>query len=139
MSQQDLYERVLAVPALTGITARVNAVVNGPTVDLGVFGNDFRTALFVISAGTITDGSHAFKVQESVDGTVWTDAAAAQVQNSGLSLTSANSNSAAAIGYVAGDPRYIRLVATITGATTGGVYTAVAVLGEGSFTPVHRS
>lgn len=139
MSQQDLYERTLAVVALGGITARTNATVNGTTVDLGVFGNDFRTALFVVKTETITDGAHALKLQESPDGTTWADVPASRVQNAGLSLAAAQSNSVAALGYIAASVQFVRLVATITGATTGGIYNAVALLSESSITPVNRS
>jgi len=79
MSKNDLYTSTLVVAALPS-AVRTTGTVNGTTVDLGVFANDFRTALFVISAGTITDGTHVFKLQDSPDGTVWTDVDAKHVQ-----------------------------------------------------------
>jgi hypothetical protein len=139
MVQSPLYSNTLPVQALVS-AARTNGTVNGVSVDLGSFANDFRTALFVIQAATITDGTHVFKLQESADGsTGWTDVPAPRVQGAPVSLASANSNSVAALGYIAAGVQFVRLVATTTGATTGGVFSAVAVLGEGSVAPVARS
>jgi hypothetical protein len=136
MAWNDLYSSTLAVLALPS-GAHVNGAINGTTVDLSVFRNDFRTALFVVSVGTITDGTHALKLQDSPDGTTWTDVDAAHTL--GGPVSSLASNTVAALGYKSGEQEFVRLVATVSGATTGGVYGAVAVLGEGSIDPANRS
>jgi len=134
-----IYHRLLPAVALAS-AAQTTGVANGASVDLGKFGNDFESALFVIQAGTITDGTHVATLQDSPDGTTWTDVDAAHTQGGPVSLGSAQSNTVAALGYLGGGPaRYVRLVLTTTGATTGGVIGAVAVMAEGSNDPVHRS
>ncbi len=137
-----LFGRVLSQPALPAV-ARTNGVANGTTVDLGIYGNDFNSALFVVNVGTITDGNHVLKLQDSPDGTTWTDVDAAHTQTVAggptVTLTSANSNQVASLGYLGGQNEYVRIVATTSGATTGGVFGAVAVLAEGSDDPVLRS
>ena len=133
-----LYSHSLVRVALTSAT-RTNGAVNGTTVDLGVFGNDFRSVLFVVMTGTVTDGSHAITVQDSPDGSAWAAADAASVQGSLPTITGTNDDTVFEIGYIPGVKQYVRLVATTSGATTGGVFAAVAVLGGASSNPVARS
>ncbi|WP_454199585.1 hypothetical protein [Nocardia sp. Marseille-Q1738] len=136
--RRTLYNRCLTRQALTS-AVRTNGTVNGTTVDLGVFGNDFRSVLFIVSTGTITDGSHAITMQDSPDGTNWTTVPASQRQGSLPTIVAANDDTLFEFGYIVGTNQYVRLVATTSGATTGGVFSAVAVLSEGSTTPVLRS
>lgn len=137
--RSSLYNRALTVAALPS-AARTNAVVNGPTIDLGVFGNDFRGALFIVTSATITDGSHAITLQESADGsTGWTNVPASRRQGSLPTIVAANDDALFEFGYIAATQQYVRLVATTTGATTGGVFSAVAVLSDGSNSPAARA
>lgn len=136
--RHTLYNHCLVKPALPS-AARTNAVVNGTTVDLGVFGNDFRTVMFVVSTATITDGSHAFTMQDSPDGSAWSTVPAAKRQGSLPTIVAADDDSLFSFGYIVDTNQYVRLVATTTGATTGGIYAAVAVLSEASSSPVARS
>jgi hypothetical protein len=111
---------VAAVPAGTAVTA----VTNGSTVDLhqGVAG-DYRTALFVVQAGTITDGTHVVTLEHSDNGSVWE----AAPDLGTASFASTDDNAVKDLGYD-GAKRYVRCVITATGATTGGVFGATAVL-----------
>lgn len=136
--REALYNRCLTRQALT-FAVRTNGTANGATVDLGVYGNDFRTVLFVIAAATITDGSHAITLQESTDGTAWTTVPAEKRLGSLPTIIAANDDTLFEFGYVVGTAQYVRLVATTTGATTGGEFGAVAVLGEASTSPVARA
>lgn len=136
--RRTLYNQCLTVAALPS-GARTNGTVNGTTVDLGIYGNDFRTALFIVSTGTITDGSHAFKIQDSPDGTNWTDVPTARRQGTAPTVVAANDDTLFEVGYIVGTQQYVRLVVTTTGATTGGVFSAVAVLSGASSSPVARS
>lgn len=134
-----IYDRLLPAAALAS-SAHTNGAANGASVDLTQFGNDFESALFIIVAGTITDGTHVAKLQDSPDGTTWTDVDADHVQGGPVSLGTGQSSTVASLGYLGGGPaRYVRLVLTTSGATTGGVIGAVAVLAEGSNDPVNRS
>ena len=111
--------------------AAYTASANGSGVDLQNFG----AAMVVISAGTITDGTHTFEVQESDDNSAFTAVADADLIGSEPALTSANSNSVTKIGYI-GNSRYLRVAVTVAGATDGGVYEAAIVEGEPRKAPV---
>lgn len=136
--RDTLYTDTLARVALT-IGTRTNGTVNGTTVDTGVFGNDFRSVMFVVLAGTITDGSHAITVQDSADGSTWATADSSLIQGSLPTITGTNDDTVFEFGYVVANRQYVRVVATTSAATTGGVFGAVALLSSGSVAPVARS
>lgn len=98
------------------------ATVNGTAVDLS--GCNEATVLF--NVGTITDGTHTPVVQESADGTTWTDVPAASL---GGTLANLTSNTDQKVDYM-GTKRYIRARVTVAGAATGGVYGAVVIRGD---------
>lgn len=104
------------------------ATANGTGVDLA----NFASAAVVFSVGTITDGTHTPKIQESDDNSTFTDVAAAD-QIGTLAALASNTNQRA--GY-RGSKRYIRAVSTVAGATTGGVYAAVVIRGDARKQPV---
>ncbi|OLE51926.1 MAG: hypothetical protein AUG51_20575 [Acidobacteria bacterium 13_1_20CM_3_53_8] len=123
----DLMNRVSFLPALAPQAART-ASANGITVDtLG-----YNGVCFEVQAGVITDGTHVFKLQDSPDNSVWTDVAATYVQTpSGQTNQFTSSTTAGTIvkfGYL-GVARYVRLVSTVSGQTSGGFYASVAALG----------
>lgn len=132
-----LYTACLSRAALAS-AVRTNGTVNGITVDTGVFGNDFRTVLFVVTTGTVTDGSHAITLQDSDNGSAWGSVDPANIQGSLPTITGANDDAVYDFGYIVAK-QYVRLVATTSGATTGGAFSAVAVLGAASSAPVARS
>ncbi len=101
------------------------ATANGTGVDLA----GYSAIALLIVAGTVTDGTHAVKLQESADNSTWADVAAADLDGTAVSLQAAQSNTVAEIGYK-GIKRYIRAVSTVSGATTGGVYTALVLRGS---------
>jgi hypothetical protein len=99
----------------------------------------FRSAMLVVAAGTVTDGTHAFKLQDSPDDSDWTDVAAEFLQGPAISITSDNDEAVFELGYT-GHARYLRAVATVTGSpATGGIYSAVIVLSGARRTPIPRS
>ncbi|MFJ2477114.1 hypothetical protein ACIOWI_29770 [Streptomyces sp. NPDC087659] len=123
----SVYKKSKSVMALTS-GARVNGTVNGTTVDrFQSTGPEYRTLMFVITTGVITDGSHAFTVQDSDDGTTWGSAAASDVQGTAPTVLSANDDTVFDVGYT-GAKRYARLQVVTSGATTGGIFSAAAVL-----------
>jgi hypothetical protein len=129
--QDDTSARVTLAPALRA----TNATVNGTSVDLAGTGNFFRSAMLVVLAGAITDGTHTFKLQESDDNSTFTDVAAADLQGSLTAVTTAQANSAQRQSYV-GSKRYLRGVVTVASATTGGNTAAVILMNQGSGQPV---
>ena len=123
----SLYPYSKSVMALTSAT-RVNGTANGATVDkLQAGAGDYNNVMFVVTSGAITDGSHAFTVEDSNDGSTWAAAAATDVQGSLPTLISTSDDVIRDFGY-RGTRRYVRVVATTTGATTGGVFSCAAVL-----------
>ncbi|MFE4649286.1 hypothetical protein [Streptomyces sp. NPDC056707] len=107
---------------------RTNGAVNGTTVDLHENKDASRSAMLIVLSGTITDGSHAITLQESDNGSAWTTVAAADLQGTAPTIASTDSNLVYEVGYL-GAKRYLRAVATTTGATTGGTISALILRG----------
>lgn len=135
---RTLYPLCLPQLALAS-AARTNGAANGATIDLGVYGNDFRSVLFVVTTGTVTDGTHAITLEHSNDGSSWSAVPASRRQGSLPSVVAASDDSVFDFGYVVGTEQYVRIVATTSGATTGGIFSAVAVLSAASSSPVARA
>jgi len=95
------------------------ATVNGSGVDL----RGYDAAMLVFHPGTITDGTHTPKLQESDDDSTYTDVATADQDGT---LADLASNVIQRVGYK-GAKRYLRGVVTVSGATSGGVYGAGVV------------
>jgi len=104
------------------------STTSGTGVDL----QGYNSAMVLIDPGTITDGTHTPKLQESADNSTFTDVAAGDLQGSFVAITS---NTVQRVGYV-GVERYVRVVTTVSGATTGGVYGASIVRGDPANAPV---
>jgi hypothetical protein len=124
--RRSVYNECVARPALAQAT-RTNGAVNGITVDRHYNNNAFRSAMFVVQTGTITDGSVAVTMQDSPDNSTWTAVDASYVQGTLPSIASTDDDKTFEVGYV-GPQRYVRIVATTSGATTGGLFGAVCVL-----------
>ncbi|MEC4836875.1 hypothetical protein [Mycobacteroides chelonae] len=119
--------------------ARTNGAANGVAIDVNQFNNNFRDIAFVITTGTITDGSVAVTVEESdQSGSGFAAVDSSRVLGTLPTIAAADDDTVLSFG-VRPTKRYVRLVATTSGATTGGVFSAVAVLGNGGKSPVARS
>lgn len=118
---RDLEAQLDVVQSLVPTGART-ASANGTGVDL----QGYDGALVVITADTITDGTHTPAVQESDDNSTFT--AAASTDLVGTALVAITAASVQKIAYV-GAKRYIRVAVTVAGATTGGKYAAAVVRG----------
>ncbi len=101
--------------------AAYTATVTGSSVDAA----NYDEAMVVIDPGTITDGTHTPKLQESADNSTFTDVAAADLDGAFAAIATATVQK---VGYI-GRLRYLRVVSTVASATTGGVYSATLVLG----------
>jgi hypothetical protein len=125
------YSSTLVQKALASATIQTGTT-NGIAIDTGVFGNNFREALFVVHSAVLTDGSYALTFEESaaVD--------SSRVVGSLPTFALTDDNVWNSFG-VRPTKRYVRIVVTATGATTGGVLAATAVLGSGGNNPVARS
>ncbi len=124
---RDLASNIGVVPALA--PAVQSAAANGLTVDR----KGFEKVTFIVNTGAIAgDGDFSFKVQDSDDGTNWTDAPAKYLI--GEAPAELEADSAYKIGYW-GHKRYQRLALTKAGGTSiaGG---AVAILSGANARPV---
>lgn len=118
----------IGVDASISPSGNRNASVNGTGSDL----KGFEGAVAVFQPGTITDGTHTPKVQESDDNSSFTDVAAADQLGT---LAALAANTVQRVGYI-GSKRYIRAVVTVAGATTGGQYSAAIIKGVSASRPV---
>jgi hypothetical protein len=123
----NLYENTTAVRTLS--PAVRTATATGITVDRQQSGTSFQDAMVVVSTGTITDGTHTVEVQDSPDGTTWTPVADAFLQGAEPAIAAADDDKIFVIGYL-GDQRYLRIVISAAGTTSGGAVGAVIVLGN---------
>lgn len=114
--------------ATLGIALRTNGTANGTTVDLHENKDASRSAMLIVQSGTITDGSHAITLQESDNGSSWANVSAAELQGTAPTITATDDDLLYEVGYV-GSKRYLRAVATTSGATTGGTFGAVLLRG----------
>lgn len=135
--RDTLYTKTLSRIALPLATIADDGAVNGTTVDLGVYGNDFRTVMFTVHAGTLTDGEFAFTLEESLNGSDWTAVAARHTQ--GTLPTVDTSDTISEFGYVPNGKQYVRLVCTAAETTAGGPLSAVALCSGASTSPVARA
>jgi hypothetical protein len=110
--------------------ARTDGTVNGTGVDLHGSTQAYRSALAIIHTGAITDGTHTFSLQDSSDNTNFTDVADEFLQGTEPAIVSTDDNEVHVIGYT-GSKRYLRVKCVTTGATSGGIFSAVIVLGGG--------
>ncbi len=127
MATVDFYNN-LANAVTTLAPAARTAGANGSTVDL----QGYEGVLIQAVVGTITDGTHSLTVQESDDGTTWSNVAAANLQGSFANLATDTNQK---VGYL-GTKRYIRVDAAVSGATTGGIYAVIVVRGAPRKAPV---
>ncbi|MDD3289073.1 MAG: hypothetical protein PHX43_08785 [Alphaproteobacteria bacterium] len=131
MAIRDLIRKVQVAQSLSP-AARVNGTSVGTAVDL----RGFDAAMFVVSFGTYTDGTHAPSVQHSMDGTTYNSCGASDLDGtfSALSGTAGN-NTVQSVGYI-GSQRFVRVVMTVSGATTGALGAANVVAGYPRNAPV---
>lgn len=140
--KRTMYNLTRAAKSITP-AVRTNGTVNGSTVDRQISGASgtaewHESALVVVSTGTITDGSHAVTVEHSDNGTDWTTATGADIQGTAPTVVAADDDKVFEIGYV-GVKRYVRATVVTSGATSGGLFGAVVVLGFPSRAPISRS
>ena len=104
------------------LPAARTATANGVGVDLA----NAEENQIVVIGGAWTDGTHTFKLQESADNATWNDVAAGDQVGTFTAISSAPTAAITGnkVSYI-GALRYVRVVVTIAGATTGALYTAI--------------
>lgn len=124
MTVRDLMRQVKVSPSL--YPAVRAATATGTAVDL----RGFDSAALIVSFGAYTDGTHTPYVQHSVDGTTYTDCAASDLSGAFSAVSSsAGASTSQVAGYI-GSYRYVRIVMTVSGATTGALSSATVIAGH---------
>lgn len=126
---KDLHNNLNGVISLPFATRTASAT--GASVDLSGFNG---AEVFVVS-GTITDGTHAFKLQDSDDNTTFADVPASGLLGTAPTFGATSDDAIARFGYIGGK-RYVRVAVTVSGATSGGLYGAIVVRGYPTHAPV---
>jgi hypothetical protein len=131
MKTLSLHSKVAVSLDIAALDA--DATVNGAGVGLGAF----NSAMVVIQAGTIADGTHTFEVQDSNDNSTYAAVASAYLEGAEPALTDANSDSVTVIGYK-GTKKYLRVSVTSATTTDGGTFGALVICGDPTRSPVVR-
>lgn len=125
--RESLYRKIKHVNGMTSASISSNTATNGASIDLAqTTRGDWRTCLFLVTGGTITDGTYTLSLEDSDNGSAWS-AVSGSEKVAGPSATITATAGTAEIEYT-GNRRYCRLVVTSTGVTTGGAISARAVL-----------
>lgn len=133
---KDIYNNVLTKqtlpPALRTTTA------TGTAVDRAEDQSYYQDALILITTGAITDGTHTAEVQDSDDNVTYAPVADAYLQGAEPVIVAASDNATYELGYL-GRKRYLRVVITASGTTTGGLTAASVILSNPRVAPVVRN
>lgn len=139
MATITLHGNSVSAKALAIGTISTDTATNGTAVDTALYSNNFRDVKFVVLSGAITDGSYAVTVEESdSSGSGYGAVATELVLGSLPTFTGSDDNVVKEFG-VRPTKRYVRIVVTSTSTSSGGVLSAVAVMGNGSNLPPARS
>jgi hypothetical protein len=135
--KRSVFSECRGALGLAQATIATNTTTNGSTVDLNGTGTDerFRSAMVMLRTTGVTDGSYVLSLEDSPDSSSWTAVAAPDVQGTVAAITSAGANSTFYLGYV-GAQRYVRCKLVSSATTSGGVFSAMWVLGTAAKTPV---
>lgn len=133
MANKDLYHNQKVVQALAPAAQSANSAHNGSDIDT----TGFESVLFVLNVGAWTDGTHTPKLQEADDNGsgsagAYSDVAAGNLLGSFTAVSGAGQqNAVQKVGYnkYGTSKKFVRIVVTTSGATTGAVYGATADLG----------
>lgn len=120
------------------LTPRAAIATNTTTVGTVVPLAGFNSATFFISSGVITDGTYVPLVEEAdTSGGTYTPVVDADLTVTEASITflATDDSLTKKIGYIGVKP-FVRLSLVSTGVTTGGFFSALAVLGDANFAPV---
>jgi len=105
------------------------ATINGLSIDL----QGFEGSAVVFSVGTVTDGVHTPKVEQSDDNSNWNDVASVDQEGTLSDLVSGTNQR---VGYK-GAKRYLRAVLTVSGATIGAQVAGIVLRGMAHREPVN--
>lgn len=124
MTTRDLL-RISYVTNSLAPAVRANGTATGTTVDL----LGFDGAVIAVTFGAYTDGTHVPSVLESSDGVTFVACATTDLDGTFTAVSSsAGANTLQQVGYI-GALRYLQVVMTTTGATSGAASSASVIAG----------
>ena len=128
----DLHHKIAALIALASAAIATDTTTDGIIIDTAGY-----TALsFLLTSGTVTDGAYVVSMQHGDDSGL---SDAADVPAAGIlgdaDFALADDDEVKRIGYI-GSKRYVRLKIVSTATTTGGIFSAAAVLAGAAHQPV---
>lgn len=135
---RDLHNNIKLSPALNPGAITSNTSTNGLVIDT----KGFDSLEFAVQSGTLTDGTYTVKLQHGDVANLSdaVDCAADEVIAGGaatIAFAATDDNVVKKIGYRGkAIKRYVRVVVTTTGVTSGGTVAAVAVQGHPAAQPV---
>lgn len=132
MSMRDLKDNADVVLGLP--PKALTASANGADTDL----QGYHSAMAIVEFGVWTDGTHTPKLQESAvgGGSGYSDVAASDLQGAFTAVSSAGGNNTVQrVGYI-GSQRFIRLVMTCAGTTTGALSAGSIVRSHADLAPL---
>ncbi len=129
------FDEVLVKRSLS--PAARTATANGVSVDRVVNGG-MQDAVLVVTTGTITDGTHTISLEDSADDVSFAAVDAAQIQGTLPEIAAADDDKVFEVG-IRSTRQFLRVVTTVAGATSGGVYGATIALASPRFSPVSRA
>lgn len=136
---RNTFTDTLAIEALATTTVDTEAVLSS-AIDLGLYANNFRDALVIIKAGTLTDGTYAVTVTEcDTSGGSYTALEDWRVLGSLPAFDSAADDDALKSFGIRPTKRYVKVTITPSDGTDGGPFTVTVVLGNGGNNPAARS
>jgi len=122
MSATDFHTKIKPVAVIDPAAAKT-----ATTTSAAISVADYQSVAVLVHAGVITDGTHTPKLQEcATSGGTYTDVAASNQAGTFAALTSTTTQRVTYLGTLS----YIKLVVTVSGATSGGFYTALAIKGQ---------
>lgn len=139
MAGKSGYYNEKAVVAMNPAARSAAAAVNGSDIDT----TGYEAVTFVFNVGAWTDGTHTPKIQEADDngsgsaGT-YADVAAGNQLGTFTPVTGAGQqNAVQKVGYLKYNTskKFVRLVVTTSGATTGAVFGGTGILSGGRVLP----
>lgn len=125
MTTRDLLRTTLVTPSLSP-AARTNGTATGTGVDL----RGFDAAVIAVAFGAWTDGTHTPSLNHSMDGVSYSACAASDLDGSFTAVSgSGGSNTVQQVGYI-GSQRFVAVIMTTSGATTGALSSANVIAGS---------
>lgn len=139
MGVHTAYDHAVAVAAFPYGTLTTGAT-NGTAVNTGLLGNGFRDVLFVLTVGTITNGTFTITLDESTAANMAGSTAvdSGRVQGT-LPVFDSDTDNTIYTWGVRPTKQYVRAICTVADGAAGGPIAAVAIMSAGSTAPPRRA